>query len=129
MAVNIGYDLDRYHVKLIMVQNKEADTAVYQQEWEIFCEVITDNTTYLIGKGAKTKYICNRLVVRDDVDLFQPYAVCRSIIGSWFIHISGQQRWHHLWHRGGFLQYGLITLCVGFLACACFQEQRYLTKP
>ncbi len=57
MVVDIGNGFDQYCVKLIMVQNKEADTAIDLHEGEISGEVIVDNTADFIGEDAKTKYI------------------------------------------------------------------------
>ena len=71
MVINIGNGLDQYCVKLIMVQNKEADTAIYRHEVEISGEVIIDNTADFICKGTNTKYIRYPLVVWDDVHTFQ----------------------------------------------------------
>ena len=87
MVVNIGDGFDQYCVTLIMVQNKESDTAINLHEGEISDEVIVDDTTDFIGKGAKTKYICNRFVFRIDFDTFQPHVLYRPGIGLRFFII------------------------------------------
>ncbi len=80
MVVNICNGFNQYCIKLIMVQDKEADTAIYQPEGEISGEVIVDDTADFIGEGAKTKYIRNPFVFQDDVDTFQPCIGSRFFI-------------------------------------------------
>ena len=53
MVINIGNGFDQYWVKLVMVQNKEADTAIDWHEGEIAGEVIVDDTADLSAKAPK----------------------------------------------------------------------------
>jgi len=55
MIIHIGDGLDEYCVKLIMVQDKEADTPIDRHEGKISCAVIVNYSADFIGKGTKTK--------------------------------------------------------------------------